>query len=389
MNEVSKRAVQAAVSIVAALAAGIAGAAEPIRIGSLASISGPMSLPESSAAAKAVFDRVNAQGGIQGRPIEYIVLDDKGDAGATAQAARDLVDSKGVVAFAGTASLQDCTVNGNLYKQRGVLSIPGVGGEFSCYRNKSFAPVSVGPARGTLATLMFTSERLKKQKICAFLLGIPAHGAGNAWAVENFGKLTGKKLALVDTTVLPNDDMTPHVLKAKKADCDAIVFSGTEQMDLAWFKAMKTQGMSSVTPVFLTPAYTTNFAKLLGKDGDGVYANSEYEPFLSDSPVLADWRKLMAEAKVPESSFAQGGYVSAMLLVEALKRVKGPITRESVTAELRATKGERALRNPMLGQAFAFDESADVLKTSATKFLLLKDGKWNNVTPEFFITTAK
>ncbi len=363
-------------------------AGEPIRIGSLASISGPMSLPESPAAAKAVFDRVNAAGGIQGRPVEFLVQDDKGDAGATAQAARELVDSKGVVAFAGSASLQDCSVNGGLYRQRKVLSIPGVGGEFSCYKNKNFAPVSVGPARGTLASLNFTANQLKKDKICAFLLGIPAHGAGNTWAVENFQKLTGKPLHLVDTTVLPNDDMTPHVLKAKNAGCNAIVFSGAEQMDLAWVKAMKMQGMNDVTLVFMTPAYTTNFASVLGKEGDGIYANSEYEPFLSNSPALTDWRKLMADSKIPESSFAQGGYLSATMLVDVLKRIQGPITRETVTAALRKTHGDAALKHPMLGQSFSFSDDVDTLKTSATKFVRLKGGKWENVTPEFFVTTA-
>lgn len=389
MNWLMKRGAAGALALATGLLGASAQAEEaPIRVGSLASISGPMSLPESSMAAKAVFERINAAGGIQGRKIEYFVEDDKGDAGATAQAARDLVDSKGVVAFAGSASLQDCTVNGNLYRQRKVLSIPGVGGEFGCYRNKNFAPVSVGPARGTLAGLYFTAKELKKEKICAFLLGIPAHGAGNAWAVDNFQQMTGKKLQLVDTTVLPNDDMTPHVLKAKKAGCDAVVFSGAEQMDLAWFKAMHTQGMKDVTAVFLTPAYTPNFAKIVGKDGDGVYANSEYEPFLTDSPALADWRKLMADNHVPESSFAQGGYLSATFLVEVLKRIQGPITRESVTAALRATKGEQAIQHPMLGQKFSFDEGTDVLKTSATKFVRLSGGKWETVTPSFFITTA-
>lgn len=381
-------AARTAVSILCGAAMVAAGAAEPIRIGSLASISGPMSLPESSLAAKAVFDRVNAEGGIQGRSVEYLVQDDKGDAGATAQAARNLVDVKNVVAFAGSASLQDCTVNTALYRQRGVLSIPGVGGEFGCYRNKNFAPVSVGPARGALAALYFTAKHLKKEKICAFLLGIPAHGAGNAWAVENFRQMTGKSLQLMDTSVLPNDDMTPHVLNAKKAGCDAIVFSGTEQMDLAWYKAMKTQGMSDVTAVFLTPAYTTNFAALVGKTSDAIYANSEYEPFLSSSPALADWRKLMADHKIPESSFAQGGYVSASVLVDVLKRIKGPITRESVTAALRQTKGDAVIRHPMLGLPFSFADDVDVMKTSATKFVQLKEGKWEVVTPEFFVTTA-
>lgn len=342
-----------------------------------------MTLPESPAAAQAVFDRVNQQGGIQGRRIEYVVQDDKGDAGITAQSSRELVDSQGVVAFAGSASLQDCTVNGNFYRQRNVLSIPGVGGEFSCYSNRQFAPVSVGPARGSLAALYFASEKLGKKKVCAFLLGIPAHMPGNAWTIRQYQAITHKKLALVDTTTLPSDDMTPHVLRARDAGCDAIVFAGAEQMDLAWVKAMQMQNMGNVTLILDTPAYTSNFAQILGTKGDGIYANSEYEPFLGTAPALTDWRNLMQQSKVPLSSFAQGGYISATLLVEALKKVKGPITRESVTEALRSITGENALHTPMLGMPFDFGVDSDHLSTSATKFVELKDGKWETVTPDF------
>lgn len=364
------------------------GADEPIRIGGVATLSGAMTLPESPAAARAVFDRVNAEGGIQGRKIEYLVQDDKGDAGATAQAGRELVDSNQVVAFAGSASLQDCAVNANLYKQRGVLSIPGIGGEFSCYSQKAFAPVSVGPARGTVASLYFTSEVLKKDKICTFLLGIPAHAAGNQWAVDQYQSMTGKKVAMLDTTVLPNDDMTPHVLRAKSAGCDAIVFSGAEQMDLAWLKAMQMQGMTNVTTVFMTPAYTSGFASAAADFKGEVYANSEYEPFLGDSHALDDWRALMTSAKVPHSSFAQGGYLSAMLMVDALKRIQGPITRDSVTQVLRAATGSNALANPMMGMAIDFGPQSDHIKSSATKFVKLDGGAWSSVTADFLRITA-
>lgn len=361
----------------------------PIKIGGLATLSGAMTLPEAPAAAQAVFDRVNKEGGIQGRKIEYLLQDDKGDAGVTAQAARELVDSDGVLAFAGSASLQDCAVNARLYDRRGILSLPGVAGEFSCYKKKAFGPVSVGPARGTLAALYFTSEVLKEKNVCAFLMGIPSHAAGNKWAVAEYEKMTGKKLKLLDTTVLPNDDMTPHVLDARSANCSAIVFSGAEQMDLAWLKAMEMQNLTNITTVFLTPAYTSGFAKA-AKDYPGkVYANSEYEPFMSNNHALDDWRNLMNKAHVPLSSFAQGGYISATLLVQAMKQIKGPITRQSITAQLRSSTGAKALTNPLMGTPLDMAKTADHLSKSATKFLELNKGHWDVVTPNFIRIDTK
>ncbi|MEJ7653418.1 MAG: ABC transporter substrate-binding protein, partial [Chloroflexia bacterium] len=52
---------------------------EPIVVGSINALSGPATFSEASQAAKAVFDEVNATGGIQGRQIKYEITDDKGD----------------------------------------------------------------------------------------------------------------------------------------------------------------------------------------------------------------------------------------------------------------------------------------------------------------------
>ena len=52
------------------------GTAAPIVIGSVSSITGPAPFPEVPGAAQAVFDRVNAEGGINGRQIEFVSEDD-------------------------------------------------------------------------------------------------------------------------------------------------------------------------------------------------------------------------------------------------------------------------------------------------------------------------
>ena len=80
------------------------GAGDPIALGSVNTISGPATVPEASEAAAAVFDQVNADGGINGRMIEYTVMDDKADPATATASARELVGSNEVVALVGGAS---------------------------------------------------------------------------------------------------------------------------------------------------------------------------------------------------------------------------------------------------------------------------------------------
>jgi branched-chain amino acid transport system substrate-binding protein len=88
-----------------ATATGDAAYLAPIKIGAITLITGPAPFPEVPAAAQAVFDRVNAEGGINGRQIEFFSEDDGADPAQASQAARRLVDEKQVVALVGSASL--------------------------------------------------------------------------------------------------------------------------------------------------------------------------------------------------------------------------------------------------------------------------------------------
>ena len=61
-----------------------------IKVGAVSTITGPANFGEVPKAAKAVFDKVNAQGGISGCMVDYTIADDRGDPQVAAQVARAL-----------------------------------------------------------------------------------------------------------------------------------------------------------------------------------------------------------------------------------------------------------------------------------------------------------
>ncbi|HWM33569.1 MAG TPA: ABC transporter substrate-binding protein, partial [Pseudolysinimonas sp.] len=165
---------------------------EPIVVASVNALSGPVTFPEASAAAAAVFDRYNAEGGLDGRPIQYVKLDDKGDPSAASAAARDAVESSGAVALVGGASLLDCEVNHEYWEQNGIVSIQGTGVDPFCFTTPNIAPVNTGPFFDSALTLAYGSEVLGLTKICG-LLEIagstrPAYQEAFDWWTETTGK---------------------------------------------------------------------------------------------------------------------------------------------------------------------------------------------------------
>ena len=358
----------------------------PIKVGAISSLSGPVVFPEASQAVKAVFDKVNREGGINGRQIEYLVEDDKVDPQAAQQAARKLVDSDGVVAMVGSASALECSVNGALYKQKKVMSVQGTGVDPACFSSSNISPVNTGPFQGITVSLQFASETLKHDKVCSVLVDYAGWGDAYAAAIAQWEKLTGKKLALLDATYKPGpEDPTPFVLKVKAAGCQAVVFDGVDVAGVAWMQAVKAQKVTGIDWVFLTSNYTDKVAQTLGADGEGLYANSEFEPYGGSASALADWKQTMTAATVPLNSFAQGGYLAATYFVQALKTIKGEINRESVSAALSTLT---SVANPLVGTPYSFAPAEKHNSNRASKFVQLKGGTWVTVTPDWITLPA-
>ena len=358
----------------------------PIKVGAISSLSGPVVFPEASQAVKAVFDEVNREGGINGRMIEYRVEDDKVDPQAAQQAARKLVDSDGVVAMVGSASALECSVNAALYKQKKMLSVQGTGVDPACFSSSNISPVNTGPFLGITVSLQFASEVLKRDKVCAILVDYAGWGDAYAAAIGQWETLTGKKLLLLDATYKPGpEDPTPFVLKVRNAGCQAVVFDGVDVAGVAWMQAVQAQNVTGIDWVFLTSNYTDKVAQTLGAAGEGLYANSEFEPYGGSAPSLAGWKQTMTAAGVPLNSFAQGGYLAATYFVQALRGIQGEINRESVTAALH---GLTSVSNPLVGTPYSFAPAEKHNSNRASKFVQLKASTWVTVTPDWITLPA-
>ena len=356
---------------------------EPIKVGNVSSLTGGALFPEASVAAKAVFDRVNASGGIGGRPIQLIVEDDAGTPEGAATAGRKLVEQDNVVAMVGSASTLECAVNSAFYAEQGVYSIQGTGVDPLCFLSSNISPVNTGPYAGITVSLYYASETLGLESVCNVnLFVIPDLAPAFDAAVERWEAITGKTLTLRVGAATLEDDPTPLMLQARDAGCDAVVIDGVEPHALAVGRAIESQGLSDIIWIGLTSYYTDSIASQLGSAGNGLRANSEFEPYGSDSPALDDWRLLMTDAGVPLTSFAQGGYIAATIFVEALQGIDGEITRESVAEAMRTLE---PYETPLLGTPYTFGPGETHAPNQASKFVELRDGEWVTVADDWVI----
>ncbi|UBH05717.1 branched-chain amino acid ABC transporter substrate-binding protein [Leucobacter sp. Psy1] len=328
----------------------------PIKLGSVNTISGPATFPEASEAAAAVFDQVNADGGINGRQIEYKAMDDKADPATATAAARELIGSDEVVGLVGGASLLDCEINAKYYEQEDVRSIQGIGVDPGCFDSPNIAPANIGPFNDTTLTMLYGSEELGLENLCVFTSVIGSTGPAYAAAVEQWSEITGKETTMIDDTVpYGGADYTPYIVKAKEAGCDGIVSNAVEPDAIGQIKAANQQGWDDVSFLFLTSTYSESFAAAVDNSAAGVYVPAEFYPFTEDNEINADWKSLMEENEITLTSFSQGGYLAATFMVEVLESIDGDITRESVNDAL---ANMEPIDNDMLAYPYQFDQIA-------------------------------
>jgi branched-chain amino acid transport system substrate-binding protein len=380
------------VAIGVAAGAGTAFAAGPtcadgtIKVGAVSTITGPADFSEVPKAAQAAFDTVNAAGGVNGCKIDYTIADDKADPAVAAQAARDLIDNKQAVALVGSASLLDCAVNGATYARNKILSIQGLGVDAACFSSPNVAPVNVGPYTLSTAMAYYATNTLKSKNLCAFFIIIGGTQEAYKTAIANWEKITGQKIHLLDLTLPFQGDLTPYVIKARDAGCDAVLTNQVEPQVVQLIKTVDAQKITGINWLFLAPGYTEQVAKALADTQQPIYAGTEWEPYTeTGSAANADWIADMKKANRPLTAFSQGGYLSAKMFLKVVSGIDGPVTRESVTAALEKMQ---PISDPLAGSPYVFGVAKTHSPMQATKIMKLEKGAWTVETPDWVVLPA-
>lgn len=325
------------------LGTGAAATGEPIIIGAIVGQTGPDDFSASAKAANAYFDCVNANGGINGRPIKYIVADDQWNPEVAAQLAAKLVNDDKAVVLAGSSSFVECGANADLYKSSGIISVAGVGVPRECFSASNYAPVNAGPRISTVAAAEYAASALGAKSFVCIGPNIPNVGPWACDGVKTWAESNGFKAdsILVDPGSL---DAASTVLQAASFSPDAIILSLPKGLMLPVLTAAEEQGMNEKIK-FLSAAsgYDLSVPATLGAAWNGKFwVNMEFNPLGSDGADNQNWKAVMdayAPADAPRDTFAQAGYLSARIVTDALMALDpASITRETVTAALGGVK---------------------------------------------------
>jgi len=311
------------------------------------------------------FDQVNKTGGVNGRRLELVALDDGYETDRTVANTKALIDEKNafaLLAFYGSSPTTEAM-------------------------NKVFGPAKV-PLLGTISGAGTLREPISQNPNSRYMFNVRASYADETEAIVNqlvslglkniavfyqndgFGKsgLEGVTVALkkhnlapsVAATVERNSvDVAAAVDAISKAKPQAVVMVTLYKPTTAFVKAMKKANQS---PMFMTmsPVGTEQLVAELGPEARGIGISQVMPyPWNDIVPMVRDYQKLVG-GKGGYSYYGIEAYAMARTLVDALKRMGKDPSREKLMAALESTSldmgGLRVAYSPTNRQGSRFVE---------------------------------
>ncbi len=286
------------------------------------------------------FDQINKSGGINGRKIELVTIDDGYETDRTVANSKTLLQEKQAFALIGYYGSSPTTEAMN--KVFGPAKVPLVG------TISGAGTLREAPSANPNNKYMFNvraSYADEAEAIVSQMLALGLKNIAVFYQNDGFGKsgLDGVTNALKRANLAPvavgtvernSIDVSKAVETIGKTNPQAVVMVTLYKPTTAFVKAMKQAGQF---PMFMTlsPVGAEVLAQELGNDSRGIGISQVMPyPWNDTIGVVKDYQKLLGKQKEKYSYYGLEAYINARLMTEAIKKLGKDVTREKLTAAL-------------------------------------------------------
>jgi branched-chain amino acid transport system substrate-binding protein len=314
---------------------------EPIKIGAMATNSPVADFTWITGMTAAYFDCVNDNGGINGRPIQYIAEEEQVDPTQIASLARKLVEQDQVLGIVGSTSLIECSVNRDYYaEQNYYLIIAGVSQD--CFTSPNFSAVNMGPYYSSLGGAQAALRAGAEGRMVVASPNQPGFDQINQGVVDFAEENDLEGVSILEDPPFADPAGFAQRLVQEAGDGGGVVLDYTGPNAVPLLQAIEQQGLvDSVIWASSTPPNDPSVAEALGPDwNDKFLINAEFNVLDSGQPDQNHMNEIREQyaPDINSSSFAQMGYLAGRVATDALMGIEGEITKESVNEAFRGIK---------------------------------------------------
>jgi len=326
---------------------GVKATGTPINIGTIDTKQPGTDFSDGPNMITAYYNCVNANGGVNGHPVHLFVQYDQTQPAQIAAAAKQLIQTDHVVGIVGVFDLLECTIDQGYWKQLGIYEM-GAGIAPECWSTPNSAAVNMGPRYSSDGAVQY---------------GLTQHPAKIVFVQSNVpgtGYIAAGPKALADAQHVPITELTENVpindansvaldLVNKAGSNGWVVLNFTPPEALVILQAAQKLGLEDRVKGWgcSTPCNTDFLASSLGaRWNHKLFVNAELtSPDDHNGPEMQLYKAILKQYGSAVAgglgSFSEMGYLLGKFSVDALEKVKGPYTMQSVNAAFKNIKDEK------------------------------------------------
>lgn len=310
----------------------------PIRLGQSLPLSGPLAElgTEYRDGMLAYFNALNAKGGINGRRIELVTLDDGYVVERSVENAKKLLDQEDVLAFLGMFGSANYGALLPLINERAIPSLAPYTGSDELRAQKSpttfWLRASYGDETEKIIDQLTT---LGINKIAVFYQD-DAFGKSGLAGVEKALTKRNLKMVAVGAFDKTKNDVRDAVKTIGAADPQGVVMISTYKPTAAFVREMRQAGKQSQFFALSVVGYKALQAEM-GQSAAGIaIAQVVPYPWSGTTVIVREFQALPAEfaPKSGPTYTVLEGYIAAKIMAEGLRRAGPQLTRDKLATAL-------------------------------------------------------
>lgn len=347
---------------------------DTIKIGGLAPLTGAVSVygVATNNGIQIAVDEINAAGGINGKKIDYIFQDEKGDATEAVNAYNKLVQNEGIVALVGDVTSTPTLAVAQAAVQDGLpmITATGTAEAITATGDNIFRACVTDPYQGDLMA-RYAAKKMGAKKAAIIYNMADDYSLGLTEAFENAAKEAGMEIVAKESYTTNDVDFKSQLTKIAAKTPD-VFFIPVYYQDLALI-AVQAKEIGITAPMIGADGWDGVLDKIDASKVsvmDGSFFSSQYSAESDDENVQKFLDTYKQKYNADANMFAVLGY-------DAMKMMAQAITEAGSTDSQAIIEKLAAIDYTGLTGHIVFDENRNPVKQVA--ITTLQDGKYKFV----------
>jgi branched-chain amino acid transport system substrate-binding protein len=308
-----------------------------VRIGASIALTGPLkALGESMRDGMTLYiDGVNRSGGINGRRINLVVLDDAYDVEKAKANTKRLIEDDKVFAIVGSMGTPAVLATLPIADAADVPFFAPFTGSDQVRQTKASMLYTINASYGDEVSKMLDHLKLLNIDEIAVLYQNNAFGKSGLQAAMDTAKKNGQRIVSAESVESNASNVSAATAAVAAKNPNALLIATAGKLTIDTLRAYQATGQRAQR-YLLSVADVASLHGAMGESVRGIVVSQTLPPpWVATVPIIREYQKASAAAKFEKIDYTHLlGYMSAKAFTEALRRTGRDVTRDRFAAAL-------------------------------------------------------